>query len=462
MKPRIYEERESICPRCHQVLAADLIAEEGGIYLEKSCSDHGPYRSRIASDYEWLHGLQSYSAKQVFPKTRQTNVIDGCPADCGECPDHRQIAAFFLFEITDACDLDCPICLGKPRQHGYFISPQEMESMVSAILSYVGPGQITTLGGGEPTIHPQFFELVNILKQNGFEETWVYTNGRRIARDPDFAQRLADEDLYVVLQWDGFSDPVYETLRGRELLDEKKRAMEAILQAGGRVGICPTIAAGVNDRELGDLYQMFIDESALGTLDIAALAYVGQGARFQDGNQTRITTQDILISLEQQSRGHIRVSDFSPISFSHPECLQIAYLLPVPDGGFIPLKRFLEPKDYQDLLLNKPLLVLDAGLEKPFRDQVNKLWSSGKDDADTLTGLKAIRNVIDTLFPKDGALSPEELKDRSTDLVKVILVHSYMDGLNFDLARAKNCISRTMLPDGRMMPTCAFNVIHRS
>jgi uncharacterized radical SAM superfamily Fe-S cluster-containing enzyme len=461
MKPSIYEERESICPQCHQVLAANLIAEERGVYLEKSCPYHGTYRSRIASDYEWLSSLQSYSAYQVFPKTRQTKVIDGCPADCGECPEHRQIAAFFLFEITDTCNLDCPICLGKPRHPGYFISSTEMESMVNSILSYVGPGQITTIGGGEPTIHPQFFELVNILKRNGFEDIWVYTNGRRIAREPDFAQRLAEEDLYVVLQWDGFSDSIYETLRGRALLDEKKRALEAILQSGGRFGICPTIAAGVNDHELGNLYQMFLDEPALGTLDIAAMAYVGQGAGFQNGNQSRITTQDILIFLEKQSQGYIRASDFSPVSFSHPECLQIAYLLPVPGGDFIPLKRFLVTNDYQDLILNKPLLVLDAGLEKPFRDLVNKLWSSGNNDPDTLAGLKAIRHIIDTLFPKDGPLPPEELNDRSRDLVKVILVHSYMDGQNFDLARAKNCISRTMLPDGRMMPTCAYNVVHR-
>lgn len=461
MKRTLYEERESICPQCHQVLAADLVGEETGVYLEKSCPTHGLYRSRIASDYEWVSSLKRYSADQVIPKTRQTKILDGCPADCGECLDHRQIAAFFLFEITNACDLNCPICLGNPRQHGYFISATEMKSMVKTILSYVGPGQITTLGGGEPTIHPQFFELVDILKQNGFEDIWVYTNGRRIARDPDFAHRLAEENLYVVLQWDGFSDSIYEILRGRALLDEKKRALEAVRQAGGRLGICPTVTAGVNDQELGNLYRMFLDEPALGTLDIASMAFVGQGASFRVGNHTRVTTQDILISLEQLTEGHIRASDFSPVSFSHPECLQIAYLLPVPGGGYVPLKRFLEPDDYQELILNKPLLVLDAGLEKPFRDLVNKLWSSGRDDPDTLAGLKAIRQIIDTLFPREGPLSPVEIKDLSKDLVKVILVHSYMDGYNFDLARTKNCISRTMLPDGRMMPTCAYNVVHR-
>jgi uncharacterized radical SAM superfamily Fe-S cluster-containing enzyme len=66
------------------------------------------------------------------------------------------------------------------------------------------------------------------------------------------------------------------------------------------------------------------------------------------------------------------------------------------------------------------------------------------------------------LFPIAGALSPEEFKARSQNLVKAVLVHSYMDGLNFDVGRSKMCISRTMLADGRLMPTCSYNVVHRN
>jgi len=92
---------------------------------------------------------------------------------------------------------------------------------------------------------------------------------------------------------------------------------------------------------------------------------------------------------------------------------------------------------------------------------VNRLWASGKEDQDTVNGLAALRYMIETLFPSTAQLSENELKKRSQKLVKVVLVHSYMDGLNFDVGRAKMCISRTMLPDGRMMPTCAYNVVHR-
>jgi len=389
----------------------------------------------------------------------------GCPADCGECGGHRQKAAFFLFEITSACNLKCPICLGAPSDQGPFISLAEMTSMVNSVLEYAGSGQIVTLGGGEPTLHPEFFDLVRLLKKAGMEEIWVYTNGRKIAREPEFAWRLADENIYTVLQWDGFTDATYEFLRGRKLLEEKQTVLVHLKASGVRIGLCPTIVAGVNDQELGRIYDMFLRDPKIGTLDIATMAYVGRGSGFEPGREMRITAQDILLSLEDQTGGKIRATDFSPVSFSHPECLQIAYLLALPDDKddkYVPLKRFLDPEDYLALIANKPLLELNSDLEDIFHDVVNRLWASGRDDPDTINGLDAMRHMINTLFTGKRPLSAKELKARSMDMIKVVLVHSYMDGLNFDVGRAKMCISRTILPDGRLMPTCAYNVIHRS
>ena len=189
--------------------------------------------------------------------TAQTAIARGCPLDCGECAGHRQKSAFFLFEITNACDLNCPICLGNPNERGHFVSIGEMESMVKNILAYAGPGQIVTLGGGEPTLHPEFFDLVSLLKQSGFEDIWVYTNGRHIANNPNFARRMAKENLYVVLQWDGFSDDIYSVLRGKALLDEKRRALGYLKTAGSKIGLCPTIVAGVNDQNLASSMRCF-------------------------------------------------------------------------------------------------------------------------------------------------------------------------------------------------------------
>ena len=458
----LHNTRTSICPVCHRILGADYVQGEKGLHLEKFCPEHGVFSTRIAGDYEWLQDRQQYAARTVIPALQRKPVKNGCPADCGECAGHRQKSAFFLFELTSSCDLNCPICLGQPSERGQFISTAQVETMVKAVVDYAGPGQIVTLGGGEPTLHPEFFEIVGILRDNGMQELWLYTNGRRIAKDPDFVRQLAKRNIYVVLQWDGFSDTIYTKLRGGKLLEEKRRAMENLKNSRVRTGLCPTIVAGVNDGELGRIYEMFISDGLISTLDIATMAYVGRGSNFNQGLQNRTTSQDVTTMLEKQTHGTIKDSDFSPVSFSHPECLQIAYLLARPDGGFFPLKRFLDPEDYKALICNKPLLDLNPDVKVTFNDVINKLWAKQGSDPDVSTGLKVLRHLIDRLFPKGRPLSVAEFKARSTGLVKVVLVHSYMDGLNFDIGRTKMCISRTVLPDGRLMPTCAYNVVHRN
>ncbi len=458
----LHNTRTSICPVCHHILGADYVQDEKGLCLEKFCPEHGDFSTRIAGDYKWLQDRQQYAACTVVPAIQRKPVKNGCPFDCGECDGHRQKSAFFLFELTSSCDLNCPICLGQPIERGRFITTAQAKTMVKAVLDYAGPGQIVTLGGGEPTLHPEFFEIVDILRDNDMQELWLYTNGRRIAKDPNFARRLSEHDLYVVLQWDGFSDDIYTKLRGTKLLEEKHRAMENLKSNKVRTGLCPTVVSGVNDGELGRIYDMFISDGLISTLDIATMAYVGRGSNFQQGLQNRTTSQDVTMLLEKQTGGTIKDSDFSPVSFSHPECLQIAYLLARPDGGFFPLKRFLDLGDYKALICNKPLLDLNPGVEAAFNDVINKLWAKKDADPDVSTGLKVLRHLIDMLFTEGRPLSVEEFKAKSASLVKVVLVHSYMDGLNFDIGRTKMCISRTVLPDGRLMPTCAYNVVHRS
>ena len=260
MKQTFHASRASICPTCFKLIQADLVEQEQELVMEKYCPDHGHFKTRIAADYKWHAELQEYAAVSVSPQTRQTKVNRGCPYDCGECEAHRQKSAFFLFELTDRCNLSCPICLGNPGKKNRQITTKEMAYMIETVISYSGPAPIVTLGGGEPTIHPDFFDLVDIAKSSGIEDIWVYTNGLKLSKDAAFARRMVEENLYVVLQWDGFDDAVYKTLRGRALLDEKQRALSHLKSNGARIGICPTLVAGVNDGELGRLYDFFIKD----------------------------------------------------------------------------------------------------------------------------------------------------------------------------------------------------------
>ncbi|MGP3951404.1 hypothetical protein [Streptomyces sp. 7N604] len=45
----------------------------------------------------------------TIPLTFQTEVKDGCPTDCGLCPEHEQHACLGIIEVNTGCNLDCPI-----------------------------------------------------------------------------------------------------------------------------------------------------------------------------------------------------------------------------------------------------------------------------------------------------------------------------------------------------------------
>ncbi len=441
------------------MIPADLVQDTAGLHLEKTCPDHGSSRTRVARDHAWFERAAAFSSRSVPSPARQTAVAKGCPEDCGECPEHRQSAALFLFEITDGCDLRCPICLGAPQERGSFLTPDQMRDMVGRVVEHAGTGAIVTLGGGEPTVHPRFFELVEIIRERGIRDIWVYTNGRRVARDPAFAPRCAALGLTVVLQWDGFSDVVYETLRGQPLLEEKRVALERLREAGGACGLCASVASAVNDGELGAIYRAFVENPALGFLDFAPLAFVGLGSGVAFGREQRVTTQDIVEGLAAQSGGAVQPGDFLPVSFPHAECLQAMYLIAHPDGGWVPLARCLDAEDRDALLRHTPLLALDARTERVLRDAITKLWARG-DDPEARRGVEAFRHMIERLYP-GHPLEPAEFQARSRRLVKLVWIHSYMDALNFDLGRARMCVSRTVLPDGRFVPSCAYNVVHR-
>ncbi len=125
MASELIGETESLCPECLARIPARRVAENGNIYLEKSCSQHGTFKVLIwrqkADHYlDWAR----YSEPPVGPQKSLSNISQGCPFDCGLCPEHQTNACTMVMEVTeqylDACSIiSCPRSipltpLGKP------------------------------------------------------------------------------------------------------------------------------------------------------------------------------------------------------------------------------------------------------------------------------------------------------------------------------------------------------------
>ncbi len=104
------EYTKSVCPVCKAVVDAEVNIRDQKVWLRKRCRDHGPFEALLYGDAAMYVDIQRFNKPGTIPLEFQTEVRDGCPLDCGLCPDHKQHACLGLIEVNTACNLDCPVC----------------------------------------------------------------------------------------------------------------------------------------------------------------------------------------------------------------------------------------------------------------------------------------------------------------------------------------------------------------
>lgn len=214
-----YDSTISICSTCLARVDAKIVFQDGCVWMLKRCPAHGPERVLMADDIAYYK-----LARETFIKTPEqviapnTPVRYGCPYDCGICPDHEQHGCTLLIEITDNCNLRCPTCYaGSGPERQTHRSLEQIERMLDRAVANEGEPSIIQISGGEPTVHPQFFEILELARERPMGHLMVNTNGIRIANEPDFAKRLAEftPGLEIYLQFDSFRADVLNAQRHR-------------------------------------------------------------------------------------------------------------------------------------------------------------------------------------------------------------------------------------------------------
>src|ERR687892_1586675 len=231
------EQTRSICPRCRQLVEAEVHARDGKVFLRKRCPQHGEFEALVYGDAQRYVEIQRYNKPGERPLRLQTDVAEGCPRDCGICPEHKQHTCLGIIEVNTGCNLDCPICFADSgtghQPDGFSLSLEQVERMLDAFVEAQGEPEALQLSGGEPSIHPQILDMLAAAKARGIKLVMLNTNGIRLARDPRFAPALAEIGIHVYLQFDGFKDSTQLAIRGRLLQEEKRRGAGPRAGAGG-------------------------------------------------------------------------------------------------------------------------------------------------------------------------------------------------------------------------------------
>src|SRR6266536_6318580 len=257
-RDRLLAETRALCPRCLGVVPGENLERDGKVILRRTCLDHGTFESMVLSDASWWEWSRRFIRPGRHPAYAATETVHGCPYDCGFCPEHQQHACVTVFEITEACNLECPACFAGDA-HVKHVTLEDVGAMADGLIrAEGGQADVAMLSGGEPTLHPRFFEVADAVRARPIRYTIVNSNGIRMARDPVFCEGLAERDMLVYLQFDGFADETYRALRGRtDLLELKQRALENLRAAGVRVVLVATVLDYATNAAMPNVSEAF-------------------------------------------------------------------------------------------------------------------------------------------------------------------------------------------------------------
>lgn len=419
----------SVCPVCLGRIPAKKLLEAGGVYMEKRCFQHGSFKTLI-----WEGDLDSYLAwaegdaggKAQPPGAKPAER--GCPYDCGLCQNHEREGCCVLLELTNRCNLNCPVCFASAgEQEPRDLSLEEIGRQYDMLMERGGPFNIQ-ISGGEPTVRDDLDKVISLGREKGFSFFQLNTNGLRLAQEPDYCIELRQAGLSTVfLQFDGLDDDIYVKLRGRSLRDIKLRAIDNCRRAELPVVLVPTVAPGVNDHSLGEILRFALDRAPhVRGVHFQPISYFGRCGL--ERPEKPLTIPAMLRRIEEQSGGLMLASHFGGGGAESPYCSFHASYLRRADGSLKAL-----PRRRSQCCCVK---------SSEARDFVSRQWG-GK--------------AADSCCNPDTASLDEFLEQtvRNTFTVSGML---FQDAWNLDLDRLRRCYICEVDSKLGMVPFCAYNL----
>lgn len=439
----IVRQTRSVCPICLKTLPAQLLRQNHEIILSRICPDHGQFDAVIWRGEPDFH-TWTRPKSAIKELLRQSDGNNDCPHNCGLCPNHNQRSCAVLFELTNLCNLHCPICFANSspdnNTHKDFLPLEHIIQKLHWIYAQAG-AVVLQLSGGEPTLHPR---LIHIVKAGAeiFPAVQLNTNGLLLAEQPDLAQKLKQAGLaWVFLQFDGSNDDIYLKLRGQKLLQKKMTAIENCKKAGLSVILVPTVVAGINDNDLGQILEIALSLApAVRGLHLQPMTFSGRN--LYSDIVTNLTLPEVLSRLCEQSKGMIKPEHVSPPSCEHERCsFHCRYYIDAA-GNMV----LLSGKD--ECCCNEKTVISAAeGAEKSI-ESVIRSWQELKDNAP----LPRQDNDAKALDAFDSFIA------KARNNIFSITCMAFQDALNMDLERLQGCCVHVYAENDKLIPFCAYNL----
>ncbi|MEM8733044.1 MAG: radical SAM protein [Planctomycetota bacterium] len=461
---------QSLCPECAEVVTAKIIARGKRVYFRKSCPTHGVREDFICSDVARYDRVDT-SLPAKLPAKTFVEPKRGCPKDCGLCSEHEQHTCIGVVEITDGCNLTCPMCYAASAPGKKHRSLDEVKAAIDRLVEAEGRAEVMQLSGGEPTLHPDLIEALDYALERPIDYVMINTNGIRLANDQVLVDELSRrrDRVEVYFQMDSLVDSEMEQLRGQTgLFETKLKALDRLAEAGLNVTLVATLQGGVNDSAPAELVEFAKSRPEVTGLSFQPATYSGRHVLPEEIEQ-RITFPDVIDGIIDDPRNQFVEGDFFPLPCAHPNCHWIGLAIRE-NQDFVPLTKWVDVEKNLDLLANGISFTRENTSSLGQQIAARMACDGGGccgGDAEQASGLPVLDSSSDTSSADTSAPDFEKFladlidqKVGARDVLR-ITVTSFLDIYNFDVRRVMKCCTHHVLPSGHIIPFCAYNVLYR-
>jgi len=475
---------QSICPECFlehdevNVIDATLYEEDGKVMYKKTCEKHGEFIDVYWGDADMWRKAQKRWYKTVGLDNPRTKTVKGCPEDCGQCPEHRSYTALGLIDVTNRCNLRCPICFAVAAEEGtvYEPSPEQVLEMMRNLRRNlpVYPPAIQ-FAGGEPTVSKHLPQYIKWARQLGFNYVMIASNAIRIGKSKVYLQELRDAGLSTIyMQFDGVTPEPYIAARGINILPVKKQAIQNVREVGElSLILVPTVVRGMNDDQVGKIIEFAVENRdvvrSVNFQPVSITGRIDHDAR----KEMRITIPDVIKLIEEQTGGQIPASEWYTVPSMMPLGRGLGFMQNTPqlelcthfacgmstfiyiddDGRYRPITDLMDIDKFIDLFVDISNLYADKKKGAGKRAKV-KLAAGIRYVKD-----RGMLSQLTKAFLKTGDYLT--LSNFMNHVIMIGMMH-FQDPYNLDLERVQHCDINYAVPDGRIIPFCTMNTIHRS
>ncbi len=441
-----YDFTLSLCSTCLRRVDAKIVFENENVYMLKTCSRHGFEKVLIATDIEYYKNIRNYNKPSETPLSFNTKTHYGCPYDCGLCQDHEQHSCLTVIEITDRCNLSCPTCYAMSSPHyGRHRTVEEVEKMFDIIVANEGEPDVVQISGGEPTVHPDFFAIMDIAKSKPIKHLMLNTNGIRIAKDFEFAKKLAAyaPDFEIYLQFDSFKPEALQQLRGEDLTSVRMKALEHLNALNLSTTLVVTLQKGVNDDEIGKIIEFALKQQCVRGVTFQPTQIAGRVENFNPATD-RLTLTEVRQSILDQTN-IFTAKDLIPVP-CNPDALVMGYALKLA-GQTFPLTRYIDPSHLLDNSRNTIVYEQD----KVLYEQMINIFSTGI----------SVDRVEENMQQLLCCLPQIEAPGLGYENLFRIIIMRFIDAYDFDVRAIKKSCVHIIHKDGRIIPFETMNLFYR-